>query len=213
MPVRSTFDQQNQLLELFQQHGGWLKAREVQDANMPSMALTRLLEQGLIERAQRGVYRLTDTSSLPETNSEAEELLELQLRFPYARPFLVSALHLHGLTTTRPSALQLAIPAHRHGLRVQSPAIEVFYLTKKQYNTELTSLEVRGRKLTTYTPEKTICDLLRYANKFGRELYLEGLKNYLQKHSSHQLIRVAKTTGVWKKLSQDLEVLAHDQDH
>ena len=204
---------QTRLLELFEQHGGWLNAREVQDAQLPSMALTRLLEQGLIERAQRGLYRLSDTSRLHQASSEAEDLLELQLRFPYARPFLVSALHLHGLTTTRPSALQLAIPAHRHALPVESPAIEVFYLSPKHYDTHLTTLEVRGRTLPTDSAEKTICDLLRYVPKFGRELYLEGLKKFLRQHPSHQLIAVAKSSGVWTKLSKDLEVLAHDQDH
>jgi AbiEi antitoxin C-terminal domain len=122
-------------------------------------------------------------------------------------------LHLHGLTTTRPSVLQLAIPSNRRALQIQSPAVEVFYLTPKRYSAPVANFLVRGRALVVYTPEQTICDLLRYAPKFGRELYLEGLKNYLRQHSSHQLVAVAKASGVWTELSRDLEVLAHDQDH
>jgi predicted transcriptional regulator of viral defense system len=202
----------NQLLKLFQARGGILTSREVSHFGIPRVTLTRLLKRGVIERVQRGVYRLTDTDTLSKASAEAEELLELQLRFPFARPFLVSALHLHGLTTTLPSALQLAIPAHRHGLPVRDPAIEVFFVTPQHYDSDLFNFSVRQRKLITYTAEKTICDLLRYSHKFGRELYLEGLKNYLRDHSSHKLIETAKRNRVWKKLSQDLEVLLHDQD-
>ncbi|MEW6421982.1 MAG: hypothetical protein AB1511_09690 [Deinococcota bacterium] len=37
----------------------------------------------------------------------------MQLRVPHARPCLVTALNLHGLTTTMPVRLQVAIPRHR----------------------------------------------------------------------------------------------------
>jgi predicted transcriptional regulator of viral defense system len=203
---------QNALLRRFYQHGGVLTTHEVSAWGIPSMTLTRLIEQGLIERTQRGVYRLVDTGAFTKASAEADELLDIQLRFPFARPFLSSALHLHELTTTRPSALQLAIPAHRHALPVQFPAIEVFFVTPQYYDSDLFSFPVGQRNLITYTAEKTICDLLRYSSKFGRELYLEGLKKYLRHHSSHRLIETAKRNRVWKKLSPDLEVLLHDQD-
>jgi hypothetical protein len=52
----STTNTQTQLLELFHQHSGWLNTRILQRAKLPRISLLRLLEQGLIERAQRGVY-------------------------------------------------------------------------------------------------------------------------------------------------------------
>jgi predicted transcriptional regulator of viral defense system len=201
------------LLRLFEQHGGYLTSREATQAGWPSISLTRLLERGLIERPQRGVYRLRDTHTLEPRDAEAEDLLELQLRFPYARACLTSALHLHGLTTTRPMALQLAIPANRRALPVTAPAVEIYYFTPPHYDTGVTQLDVGGRTLVTYTPEKTLMDLLRYAPKFGRELYLEGLKNYLRHGNRRALTEAAKTAGVWRDLSRDLEVLSHDQDH
>ena len=219
MQDTTTHRDQHRLLELFEQHGGYLTSHEINRAKLPSMAVTRLLKHGLIERPQRGVYRLNDqhlndvNDNHGTSSAEGEDLLELQLRFPHARPCLVSALHLHGLTTTRPSALQLAIPQNRAGLKIETPAIEVYYFNPKHYSTGLTTLEVRTRTLTYYSAEKTLCDLLRYAPKYGRELYLEGLKKYLHQHPSHQLIIMAKRLGVWGELGRDLEVLGHDQDH
>jgi hypothetical protein len=39
-----------------------------------------------------------------------------------------------------------------------------------------------------YNKEKTICDMFRYRNKYGEDLALEGLKNYL----SHKEANVNK---------------------
>ena len=157
----------DQLLTLFRAQGGLLTARAAGQAGLPSMAITRLLERGLIERVQRGVYRLTDESELPPADLEALDLLELQLRVPYARPCLVSALHLHGLSTTRPMALQLAIPRQRHRPRIEVPRTEFFFFGPQAYDAGLTTIDVRGQALVTYSPEKTLTDLLRYAPKYG----------------------------------------------
>ncbi len=203
------------VLELFVQRGGYLTSRDAVQAGVPGMTLTRLLRRGVIERPQRGVYRLVDTGKLEAVAAEAEDLLEVQLRFPYARPCLVSALHLHGLTTTRPAALQFAVPARHRRPVVDFPALEIFYFGPRAYRAGLTTLDVRGRPLTTYSPEKTLTDLLRYAPRFGRDLYLEGLKKYLGQPGVQvqALIQMGKDQGVWKELSRDLEVLLHDQDH
>jgi predicted transcriptional regulator of viral defense system len=211
-PSPPTITDRARLLRLFEERGGYLTSGEISQINLPGIVLTRSIEHGLIERVQRGVYRLSDTNHLPAVDAEAEELLELQLRFPAARPCLVSALHLHGLTTTRPVALQLAIPANQRGLKVDTPALEVFFFAPKYYDEGIVTLELRQRKLLVYSPEKTLCDLLRYAPKFGRELYLEGLKKYLHQHQSHDLIAMAKRLDIWSELGRDLEVLAHDQD-
>jgi len=203
------------LLRLLHERGGLITARAAVRAGLPSMALTRAVERGIIERIQRGVYRLVDDHLLPEVDLEAQELLELQQRFPFARPCLVSALHLHGLTTTRPTALQLAIPAHRHRPQISAPRTEVYFLRPKVYGEGVVSLDVRGQALITYSPEKTLTDLLRYAARFGRDLYLEGLKKYLRlpERDLALLTETAQRLGVATALHHDLEVLLHDQDH
>jgi hypothetical protein len=105
------------------------------------------------------------------------------------------------------------VPANRRTPKPATPALEVFHFNPKFYSSGVTTLTVRGRTLTTYTPEKTLTDLLRFAPRFGRELYLEGLKNYLPNGSRPQLVAAAKAAGVWRELGRDLEVLGHDQDH
>ena len=111
--------------------------------------------------------------------------------------------------------MQLVVPHNREALHCEDLLLETHYFSPAAYNTGLTTLDVRGRPLTTYTPEKTLVDLLRSAPKFGRELYLEGLKNALRERrlDRHQLSVHARSARVWTELARDLEVLSHDQDH
>ena len=206
-------DPSKQMLALFRERDGLLTAREARERGVHAQQLARLVERGEIERVQRGVYRLVsdDTRFGP-----AEELLEVQLRVPYARPCLISALHLHGLTTTRPARTQFAVPVHRTFLPLGDPPVEVFYFGRAAYGLGLVGLPVSGRILTTYTPKKTLADLLRYAPKLGRDVYLEGLRNYLRERRGRGmrgLIEEARTLHVERELRRDLEVLLHEADY
>jgi Transcriptional regulator, AbiEi antitoxin len=205
--------QAHDLLDYMLAKGGHLTSLEATRAGFPRKALTRLVSSGQIERLERGVYRLSDERGLPPAFAEQLDLLKVQLRYPYARPTLVSALHLHGLSTTRPHRLQFALPANRQAITFAHLPLELFYFSPRFYGAGTLDLPVRGRTLSTYTPEKTLADLLRFAPRFGRELYLEGLKNYLRSDAADRslLIRTARHLGVGAPLQRDLEVLSHDQ--
>lgn len=206
---------QNQLIQLVQSLGGFITTGEANAAAVSRMTLSRAVNAGVLSRIQRGVYRLEDSSSLPPVSSEALDLLEVQLRFPYARPCLTSALHLHDLTTTRPNSLEFAVTHQRQHLQWPDYSVTTFFFSPTAYEQGVIHFPVRGRILTTYSIEKTLVDLLRYSPKLGRELYLEGLKKALTRQllDQDELIRLAKVFHVWKTLSHDLEVLCHDQDH
>jgi predicted transcriptional regulator of viral defense system len=197
---------------IFQTHGGLLTAREARALGLHPQRLARLVERGEVERLERGVYRLIDEET---AFGSAEEYLEVQLRVPHARPCLVSALHLHGLTTTRPPRLQFAVPRHRSVPKLEASPVEVFYFGKAAYNTGVATRRVAQRTLTTYTPEKTLADLLRYASKLGRDVYLEGLKNYLRerrRQGTRALLDMARAMNVEAALRRDLEVLLHESE-
>lgn len=206
---------QTELTQLFQTQGGYLTVQEARTAGFHTAQLQRLLKSGLLEQPQRGVYRL---ASHPMTSYE--DLLEVQLRVDTARVCLISALDLHGLTTTRPSRLQFTIPNKNRFPELSYPPVEVFYFQKDYYSFGQMDLAFEGspRTIRTYTPEKTLLDLLRYAPRFGRDLYLEGLKNHLKKNSPHRLIETARQAPAgWRKhileeLLHDLEVTLHDLD-
>ncbi|AFD27636.1 Transcriptional regulator-like protein (plasmid) [Deinococcus gobiensis I-0] len=211
----SHLSHRSQLLHLALAQGGYVTSSELTSAGIPRVELSRATRAGQLVRLARGTYRLTQIDGLPPVAAEATDLLEVQLRSPYARPCLISALHLHGLTTTRPHRLQFALPRNRQALDFEGLPMEFFYFSDLAYHEGTLAFPVRERWLTTYTVEKTLVDLLRAAPRLGRELYLEGLKNALRyrKLDRRELFRLARLLRVGKTLEHDLEVLEHDQDH
>lgn len=190
------------LEELTRQHGPLITRAQVRAAGLDPHILVRWLRQGRAQRLQRGVYRV---AAAPPINHE--ELLEVQLRIPYAVICLVSALAFHGLTTHVPKAVTIAVPRGRKPPRLTYPPLEIFFFSPQPYSLGIQTHEVGGVPLRVYSREKTLADLLRFERQY-RGLFLEGLRNYLnQKPDLHQLAIAARLRGVESKLQPLLQAL------
>jgi len=195
------------MLGLFAQHGGYLTSRQVRAAGLSLKPVQLLIDGGEVEVVQRGVYRLTAADLPPHA-----DLVELQLRVPYARPALITALDLHGLTTTRPTVIQVAIPLNAAFPALAFPPVQVFWYPPGIYDHGVIRWTPSELGFETYSAEKTIADLLRLERRLGRDVYLEGLKNYLARpdRDLSTLLTAAQGNGVDRQLRRDLEVLTHE---
>lgn len=195
------------LRTLLDRHGGWLTYRQARQAGLDPHTLGQAVRQGQLERLQRGVYRAVNTAPLGH-----DDLLEVQLRFPHARPCLLSALAFHGLTVQNPGSVEVAVPRGRRAPRTDYPPLTVYTFTPRLYAYGAERYPLGAHTLTLYTPEKTLCDLLRFEQRLGRDLFLEGLKNYLRARAGAppdlpRLRDAARACGVASRLDQALEVL------
>ena len=87
----------DRVLRLFREHGGVLRTSEALARGVRSHELSRLHEEGRLERLSRGVFRLVEGPELA-----APDLVALAKRAPRAVVCLVSALHFHGMTLEVP---------------------------------------------------------------------------------------------------------------
>jgi hypothetical protein len=101
---------------------GPLRTRDVDAAGIPRVYLRRLCERGLLERVDRGLYRLPEA---PVT--ELHSLVEIARRVPHATVALLSALQVHGLTREAPHAVWILIDRHARTPKVTYPKLEVVY--------------------------------------------------------------------------------------
>ena len=81
------------ILDLAAQRG-LIRPRDLDAFGLPSVALTRLVRQGLLTRVGRGLYARPDRSV-----SEHGTLAEVARRVPKGVVCLLSALRFHDLTT------------------------------------------------------------------------------------------------------------------
>jgi Predicted transcriptional regulator len=91
---------------------------------LPTVALTRLVASGQLERVARGVY------SLPQRAISAHRsLAEVAIRVPQGVMCLLSALRVHEIGTQTPFEAWLAIPLAVPTPRLRQPALRVVRMT------------------------------------------------------------------------------------
>ena len=161
-----------------------------------------MVEQGELERVERGIYYLTGVWE--------DEFKVAQLRFPRGIFSDETALFLHDFTDRTPERLSMTFPrsynatkAREFGLYVRTCASECLELGVVEMRTPLGSI-VRG-----YDLERTLCDLVRGRKVINTQVVLPALKKYSRKADKniHKLLEYARALGVERKIRNYLEVL------
>ena len=187
----------------FVKKNGYLKTRELLDNGYGYRKIKFLVEQGIIEKIKRGVYRYSEYE-IGET-----EYIEVSKVIGNGVFCLTSALELHDLTTYSPYEYQVAIKRSYKLVVPEYPPIKVYSFNKKYYELGIQEFKKGGEILKVYNMEKTICDCIRYRNKIGQDIVSEAIKEYIRKPNKNYtlLMEYAKECRVAKILEKYMEVL------
>ena len=164
-----------ELLRLAQ--NGHLRARDLSRRGIPRAYLRRLCERGILERVDRGLYRLVDG---PVT--EQHTLALVGKRVPHAAVCLLSALQVHELTTEIPHAVWVLIDRHARVPRLAYPKLEVVYASGAARDHGVETRRIEGVDLKLTSPPKTVADCFRYRNRVGFDVALAALREYLGRY-------------------------------
>ena len=148
-----------------------LRARDLAEQKLPTMALTRLVAAGRLERVARGVY------SLPgRTLSEHRSLAEAALRVPQGVVCLLSALRVHGIGTQAPFEVWLAIPRNSPTPKLDRPALRAVRMSGPALSEGIELTQIDGVTVPVFNAAKTIADCFKFRNKIGLDVALEALR-------------------------------------
>jgi predicted transcriptional regulator of viral defense system len=159
------------ILALAAQHP-LLRARDLARRSLPTIALTRLVAAGKLERVARGVYSLPGRAL-----SEHRSLAEACLRVPQGVVCLLSALRVHGIGTQAPFEVWLAIPHHFPTPRLDQPSLRVVRMSGAALTDGVERVTVDGVAVPVFGIEKTVADCFKYRNKIGLDVALEALRD------------------------------------
>ena len=149
-----------------------LRARDLAEHALPTIALTRLVAAGKLERVARGVY------SLPRRKlSEHRSLAEASLRVPQGVVCLLSALRVHGIGTQAPFEVWLAIPQNAPTPRLDQPSLRVVRMSGAALSDGVEVKRIDGVKVPVFSAEKTVADCFKFRNKIGLDVALEALRD------------------------------------
>nr|WP_315428413.1 type IV toxin-antitoxin system AbiEi family antitoxin domain-containing protein [uncultured Albidiferax sp.] len=149
-----------------------LRARDLAEQGLPTVALSRLVVAGKLERIARGVYSLPGRAL-----SEHRSLAEVALRVPRGVVCLLSALRVHGIGTQAPFEVWMAIPHHSPTPRLDQPALRVVRMSGVALTEGIEPVEIDGVKVPVFNAAKTVVDCFKYRNKIGLDVALEALRD------------------------------------
>jgi predicted transcriptional regulator of viral defense system len=192
------------VLQLARKHQ-LLRARDVAQAGLPTVTLTRLVSAGKLERVGRGVYSLPN-----QPISENHSLAEVAIRAPRGVICLISALRVHDIGTQAPHDIWLAIPHHMLSPRISQPALRVIRMSGPSLTEGINRLKVDGVEVPVFNAAKTIADCFKFRNKIGLDVALEALREGWNKRkvTMDDLWRYAAVNRVANVMRPYLESIA-----
>ena len=170
-PAATATTHEQQVLRLARTHT-LLRARDLTQHGLPTIALTRLVQAGKLERVARGLYGLPGA-----TISEHRSLAEVSARVPKGVVCLLSALRVHEIGTQAPFEVWIAIPQHMVTPRLDQPAIRVVRMSDEALADGVERMNIDGVAVPVFSAARTVVDCFRFRNKIGLDVALEALRD------------------------------------
>lgn len=167
---RSMNNSHQSILDLAAQNG-LIRPSDLSKRGLPTVALTRMVRKGLLQRVGRGLY------AIPESTVSAQgALAEVAIKYPQAIICLLSALRLHELTTQAPFEVWLAIPNKARAPKIDYPALRVVRFSGSALTDGIEEHTIDGVSVRVTNIARTVADCFKFRNKIGLDVALEALQ-------------------------------------
>jgi len=150
---------------------GLIRPRDLTERGLPTIALTRLVRQGRLQRVGRGLYALPDRPV-----SEHNALAEVARKHPQAIVCLLSALRFHDLTTQSPFEVWLAIPNKARAPKMDYPPLRIVRFSGAALTDGVEQYAIDGVPVRVTSVARTVADCFKFRNKIGLDAALESLQ-------------------------------------
>ena len=184
---------------------GFLRTKDAVQYGFDRMRLTRMVDQGLLVREERGLYRLPGGS--PSSDDGPIQACE---RVPGGVLCLLSALQYHGMTTQFPHEVWMAIDVWARKPGIANPPMRFLRFSGKALKEGVEEHRSDHGTIRVTSAAKTVADCFKYRNKIGLDVALEALKAYRRdKKGSMDLLwkyaRICRVSNVIRPYLEALE--------
>jgi predicted transcriptional regulator of viral defense system len=187
--------------KIFEDNNGIIERADIADIHYRH--INKLLKDGIITRLKRGTYLWVD-------GMEKDELEILLKLIPDAILCMESALYYHGYTDRTPEYWTIAISRtiNKNKLKIIYPPIKPYYVESDYLELGLSETYINEIKVRIYNKERSICDILKYANKLDREIVNKAIQSYVKdpKKNISLLLEYGNKLRVSKKIQTWLGV-------
>jgi predicted transcriptional regulator of viral defense system len=159
-----------QIIAYASQHGV-IRPRDLIALGIDPTHLRRLVKEGVMIRAGRGLYTLADYDV-----TEFHSLVEAVQAQSKGVICLLSALSFYGIGTQIPHQVWVSIP---YGARISTTSVvpmRIVVARPPAYGAEINIHRLEGVDVPIYSVAKTVADCFKFRNKVGLDVAIEALR-------------------------------------
>ena len=194
-------DYKKHIEQYLENSGGIITASYCRSKKIPTIYLSRLVREGILQRAAEGLYI-----------SEAgmyDAYYYFQYRFKKAVFSYETALHLLGATDKIPQDMDVTV-YYSYKFNKAPLGVNIHYVNKKIH--DLGVVETRtmfNNPVRVYSYERTLCDFIAHEDAMDREVYSKLVRSYAHyaKRDIHTLYEIATSMGLDAKVKTLMELV------
>jgi len=161
----------SKFINFLKKKGGLASYAEIIDAGFHKAILKAVLNSGQIQKIDRGLYRLSDGSTL-----SSPDLVAVSIKIPKGIVCLLSALAFHEATNEIPHYVDIAIPRGAHANKMKYPPVRFYRFASNAWKAGIEEHEIEDHKIKVYNLAKTIADCFKFRNRIGADVARDALK-------------------------------------
>jgi predicted transcriptional regulator of viral defense system len=195
---------EKKLINFFKTRGGLSGYAEIIGAGFNKALLKACVNSGGIQKVDRGLYKLSGGSTLPNP-----DLVAVAIRAPKGVVCLLSALAFHEATNEIPHYVDMAIPRGIHASKIKYPPVRFYRFGPKAWEAGIQERYIRGHKVRVYNLAKTIADCFKFRNRIGIDTARHALKIAVREKGvkPEEIMRYAKICRVDNTIKPILEAM------
>ena len=191
--------------KIFNDNGGYITRKNIDEANIPSWFLSDYVRKNNLTKIAPGYYA--------NESYFVDYYYVLQRRYPKYIFASMTALYLHHLTDKIPTNIEVVAPQGYNPSRKKIDNLSIRRISSNEiYNLGIIEIDtIFGNKVKVYDEERTICDIIKYREKYDGETFIKAIKFYIRKTNNQtKLFKYAKIMNIEKKVFEVMEVINND---
>lgn len=192
--------------ELIKKQKGTILSADLDKYGIPRKYLQRLINEGRLERCDRGVYVAVDAIE--------DEMFAMQKKYSNIIYSHETALFMHDLSDRTPFEYSATVPSGYKVVSNVADRFKIYYIKKELHQLGLVSLKSSfGNQIRVYNIERTICDIVKSRSRVDIQILNEALRRYAKIKSTDYslLMDYAKKLNIERVLKNYLQVIPCSQ--
>lgn len=191
----------NKILKIMKKNNEIITPVQLEEKGISRVYLSRMEEEGIIERIDRGIYVTKDF--------KYDEYYLFQLKYPKAIFSYNTALYFYEMTERTPIKMDVTVYREYNPHRFKD-LVNVYKVSKELYNLGVTEKKSpQGMKVKTYNLERTVCDIIKDKDCLDIETRNKAIKKCIKskEFNASKMFEYAKKMNIYDKVKNYMEAI------